>query len=94
MRPSPDRRMIAPRPRTLAVLLLTSSLGACSMFHWGSKPGATPDNAPTIQTLNKREVVIAPDPGIPADEDKAIAAIRDGVLVPGLRALEQRFGPA
>ena len=29
-----------------------------------------------------------------ADEDKAIAAIRDGVLVPGLRALEQRFGPA
>src|ERR1700745_4046839 len=26
-----------------------------------------------------------------ADEDKGIAAIRDGVLVPGLRALEQRF---
>jgi Polyketide cyclase / dehydrase and lipid transport len=26
-----------------------------------------------------------------ADEDKAIAAIRDGVLVPGLKALEQRF---
>ena len=29
-----------------------------------------------------------------ADEGKAIAAIRDGVFVPGLRALEQRFGPA
>src|SRR5438477_5692832 len=29
-----------------------------------------------------------------ADEDKAIAAIRDGVLVPGLRALGQRFGRA
>ena len=29
-----------------------------------------------------------------ADEDKVIAAVRDGVLVPGLRALEQRFGPA
>jgi hypothetical protein len=29
-----------------------------------------------------------------ADEDKAIAAIHDGVLGPGLRALEQRFGPA
>ena len=29
-----------------------------------------------------------------ADEDKAIAAIRDGVFVPGLRALQQRFGPA
>src|SRR5512135_3495179 len=28
------------------------------------------------------------------DEDKAIAAIRDGVLVPGLKALEQRFGTA
>src|SRR5215467_5964825 len=29
-----------------------------------------------------------------AEEDKAIAAVRDGVLVPGLRALEQRFGSA
>jgi hypothetical protein len=29
-----------------------------------------------------------------ADEDKAIVAIRDGVFVPGLKALEQRFGPA
>jgi polyketide cyclase/dehydrase/lipid transport protein len=29
-----------------------------------------------------------------ADEDEAIAAIRDGVLVPGLKALEQRFGVA
>ena len=67
MRTSPK---LAPRPRTLAVLLLTSSLGACSIFHWGSgKPGATPDNAPTIQSLNKREVVIESDPGIPADED-------------------------
>jgi hypothetical protein len=28
------------------------------------------------------------------DEDKVIAAVRDGVLVPGLRALEQRFGSA
>ena len=83
MRPSPDRRMVAPRPRTLALLLLTSSLGACSMFHgwFGGKPGATPDNAPTIQTLLKREVVIDPDPGIPADEDKAIAAYRDFLAV-------------
>jgi len=29
-----------------------------------------------------------------ADEDKVTAAVRDGVLVPGLKALEQRFGPA
>ncbi len=27
-----------------------------------------------------------------ADEDKVTAAVRDGVLIPGLRALEQRFG--
>jgi hypothetical protein len=27
-----------------------------------------------------------------ADADKAVAAVRDGVLVPGLRALERRFG--
>jgi hypothetical protein len=29
-----------------------------------------------------------------ADEDKVTAAVRDGVLIPGLKALEQRFGPA
>jgi hypothetical protein len=29
-----------------------------------------------------------------ADEDKVTAAVRDGVLVPGLKALEQRFGLA
>jgi hypothetical protein len=29
-----------------------------------------------------------------ADEDKVIAAICDGVFVPGLKALEQRFGAA
>ena len=29
-----------------------------------------------------------------ADEDKVIAGIRDGVLIPGLKALEQRLGPA
>jgi hypothetical protein len=29
-----------------------------------------------------------------SDEDKVIAAVRDGVLVPGLKALEQRFGAA
>jgi hypothetical protein len=28
-----------------------------------------------------------------ADEDKVTAAVRDGVLTPGLKALEQRFGP-
>jgi hypothetical protein len=29
-----------------------------------------------------------------ADEDKVIATVRDGVLIPGLKALEQRFGLA
>jgi hypothetical protein len=28
------------------------------------------------------------------DEDKTAAQIRDGVLVPGLRALQERFGAA
>jgi len=27
-----------------------------------------------------------------ADEDKVITQVRDGVLIPGLKALEQRFG--
>ena len=76
------RTLLAPLPRTLAVLLLTSSLGACSMFGLGThKPGATPDNAPTIKTLLTREVVIDADPGIPADEDKAIAAYRNFLAV-------------
>jgi tetratricopeptide (TPR) repeat protein len=79
--PERARTLLAPLPRTLAVLLLTSSLGACSMFHFGQKPGTTPDNAPTIKTLLTREVVIAPDPGIPADEDKAIAAYRNFLAV-------------
>ena len=30
----------------------------------------------------------------PLDEDKTVAQIHDGVLVPGLRALEERFGTA
>jgi tetratricopeptide (TPR) repeat protein len=85
MRPSPERLLpalrLAPLPRALAVALLASSLGGCSMFGHGSKPGATPDNAPTIKTLLTREVVIAPDPGIPANEDKAIAAYRNFLAV-------------
>jgi tetratricopeptide (TPR) repeat protein len=80
MRPSPER-LLAPRPRTLALLLLTSSLGACSMFGLGHKAGATPDDAPTLKTLLTREVVIDSDPGIPADEDKAIAAYRNFLAV-------------
>ncbi len=80
--PPVRRALLAPLPRTLAVLLLTSSLGACSMFGLGGhKPGATPDNAPTIKTLLTREVVIDSDPGIPADEDKAIAAYRNFLAV-------------
>ena len=78
----PRRLLLAPLPRTLAVLLLTSSLGACSMLGTGAKkPGATPDNAPTIQTLLSRQVVIDDDPGIPADEDKAIAAYRNFLAI-------------
>jgi tetratricopeptide (TPR) repeat protein len=77
------RALLAPLPRLLAVLLLTSSLGACSMLgSWfGHQAGATPDNAPTLQTLSTREVVIAPDPGIPSDENKAIAAYRNFLAV-------------
>ena len=28
-----------------------------------------------------------------ADEDKVTAQVRDGIMMPGLRALEVRFGP-
>ena len=86
---SPDRAPLAgvptPRsplaavPRALALLVLSGSLGACSMF--GGKSAGTPDNAPTIQALLKRQVTVAPDAGIPANEDKAIAAYRNFLAV-------------
>ena len=77
MRPSRDRLRAV--PRTLAVLMAASSLGACSLF--GGRNAGTPDDAPTLKTLLAREVVVAPDPGIPADEDKAIAAYREMLKV-------------
>jgi TolA-binding protein len=82
MRTSPERLRLAPLPRALALVVLTASLGACSTLgSGGKKPGATPDDAPTLKTLLTREVVVAPDPGIPADEDKAIAAYRNFLAV-------------
>jgi tetratricopeptide (TPR) repeat protein len=67
---SPERRLA----RIAAATAAAGLLSACSLFH--SKPAGTPDNAPTLKTLLDREAAIAPDPGIPADEDKAIAAYR------------------
>jgi tetratricopeptide (TPR) repeat protein len=65
--------------RLAAAMAVAGALGGCSLWHHyfpKPEPGATPDNAPTLRTLAKREVVIAPDPGIQPDEDKAIAAYR------------------
>jgi tetratricopeptide (TPR) repeat protein len=86
MRTSPERLRpslrLSPLPRALALVALASSLSACSMFgHGGKKPGATPDNAPTIKSLLAKEVIIESDPGIPADEDKAIAAYRNFLAI-------------
>jgi len=85
MSTSPDRLRpllrLAPLPRALALVVLTSSLGACAMLGGAKKPGATPDDAPTIKSLLSREVAIDSDPGIPADEDKAIAAYRNFLAV-------------
>ncbi|HEY8972865.1 MAG TPA: tetratricopeptide repeat protein [Burkholderiaceae bacterium] len=82
---SPDRLRpllrLAPLPRALALVVLTGSLGACGVMGGAKKPGATPDNAPTIKSLLAKEVVIDQDPGIPADEDKAIAAYRNFLAV-------------
>jgi tetratricopeptide (TPR) repeat protein len=85
MRRSPERRVSATTAgalrlaRLTAALTVAGALGGCSLWHaWFGKaePGATPDNAPTLKTLARREVVIPPDPGIQPDEDKAIAAYR------------------
>jgi TolA-binding protein len=73
-------RSVLDRASRLAAALAVAGLfGGCSMIGaWFGHlpPGATPDNAPTLKTLARREVVIAPDAGVAADEDKAIAAYR------------------
>ncbi|HRI18469.1 MAG TPA: tetratricopeptide repeat protein, partial [Burkholderiaceae bacterium] len=58
--------------RHLGTLLLAGSLCACA----GKAGKGTPDNAPTLKTLSGREMTVAPDPGVQADESRAIAAYR------------------
>ena len=101
---SPDRFVrsrvaaaVAALPRVLVVAALAGSLGACSMFRgdgvigrmFGGDKTATKDNAPTLKVLANRRVEIPTDPGIPSDENKAIAAYRDFLATspdPKLRA--------
>ena len=51
------------------LLMLIGSLSACA-----GKRGGTPDNEPTLKALAGREVQVAPDTGIAANEDQAISA--------------------
>ncbi|HEX4508993.1 MAG TPA: hypothetical protein VH328_02895, partial [Burkholderiaceae bacterium] len=77
MRSIPDP--LRPWARLAVATAAAALVSGCSMIGaWFGHlpPGATPDNAPTLKTLAKRQVVIAPDPGVTADEDKAIAAYR------------------
>jgi cellulose synthase operon protein C len=62
------RRCPEPRPPLwlLSALLLVGCAG---------RPG-TPDNAPTLKTLAGREAPVAPDAGVQASEEQAIAAYR------------------
>ena len=53
-------------------LALAGLLSACA-----SKPGTgTPDNEPTLKSLAGREVVVADDPGIAPNEQRAISAYK------------------
>ena len=77
--------------RLTTVLVAAGAFGGCAMIGgWFGRtpPGATPDNAPTLKTLARREVVVPPDPGVRADEDKAIAAYRE--VLGGAPAPKQR----
>lgn len=60
------------RPASSLLVLMALSLGACS---FGGRKG-TPDDAPTLKSLAGRQVEIAPDPGIEANEEQTIAAYR------------------
>ncbi len=57
---------------TASAVAVAGLLGACA-----GKPGSgTPDNEPTLKSLAGREVVVADDPGIPANEQRAIDAYK------------------
>src|SRR5258705_309366 len=60
--------------RSLLVLLICGSLGACSGV--GNKRAASPDDEPTIKSLESRQIVVEKDQGIVGGEDQAIAAYR------------------
>ena len=64
---SPDAPNRSAWPLTLLSAL---ALAACS----GTTKRYASDDGPTIKTLAGRDFVVAPDPGIPASEDQAIAA--------------------
>ena len=64
---SPDAPNRSAWPLTLLSAL---ALAACS----GTTKRYASDDEPTIKTLAGRDFVVAPDPGIPASEDQAIAA--------------------
>jgi len=61
------------RPRN-SLLLIAAAAALCACA--GKRVATTPDNAPTLKSLAAREVVVDKDPGIPASEEKAIAAYR------------------
>lgn len=63
----------APRAGRLSALAAAAVLAAC-----GSTPDTAPgDNAPTLKTLAGKRYAIAADPGIPANEERAIQAYRE-----------------
>lgn len=60
--------------RAFALLPLVASLAACGVFR--HDPNVTPDDQPTLRSLAKRTVTVDKDGGVPASEDRAIAAYR------------------
>jgi tetratricopeptide (TPR) repeat protein len=70
MRLHAEHRLL--RPTALAAALFAAlTLAGCA-----SKRAGPADDEPTIATLAKREVVVAPDPGVQADTARTIAAYR------------------
>jgi TolA-binding protein len=67
-----QRRTGAMRAAAGSLVLLVAGLSACSFSR-------APKNveAPTLKSLESRQVAVAPDPGIKADERAAIKAYRD-----------------
>jgi tetratricopeptide (TPR) repeat protein len=65
------------RPRGSPLLLVLLPITAAVMCACAHRPAGSPDDAPTVKSLESRHLEVAADQGPPPDDQKSIAAYRD-----------------